>query len=483
MIRAERIDSGPGRSPGRGPERNDRTRPGSIGALPMWLLCLLAAGAPTVPDAKPAPGHAERIEYRDPATPPARGPAHAPVTIEVFFVPGPNMPTAALRLLQQLADRHPKRIQLVYRILKSGSLVQVPSAALAAHAEGKFFEMMDELATRRTALKKEDLLELARKIGVDPERVAQAIHVEHYRELLEANQRRFERLHARTTPSVLFNARPTKVGFGGLTADELDREYEAAYARALDKLDRGFAPSQLAEAFDDEAMPGTQPIVMTAGIPDDDADRARSAHPLVTPPLHLDGLPWFGKPGVASAVPIIVLCRPTAPACSNLLRVVEPEMRLYPDDVRVVWAPWFDATRDDAAILALLGDAALCAEAVGSNQGELTASPGWVWVKEMYAQSGRNHGKEPADKLIDAVAARLGIDVRALAACRATRTGSTLAWLAASRQPGVARANTAVVIGGRRYDELTDPGLIHALVEAELAPGVLGSLPRWHTDK
>jgi len=425
-----------------------------------------------------APGHADRVEYRDPTAAPARGPLGALVTIEVFFVPGPSMPTAALRLLQQLQDRHPARIRLIYRILKSGSALLVPSAALEAHAEGKFFELMEELNKQRTVLKKEDLLELARKVGVDPQRVALATQFEHYRDLLDANQRRFERLHASNTPSVLFNSRPSKISLGGVTAADLDREYEAAYDRAIDKLDRGYTVRALTRAFDDEAMQAAQPVVVS--VTSDEDDGAPAGHVLATPPLQLTGLPSFGKPGVAAVVPIVVLCRPNDAACSNLLRVVEPEMRLYPDDVRIVWAPWFDVGRDDAAELTLLGDAALCAEAIGSNQGELTTSPGWVWVKEMYAQASRSHGKRlAADKLIDTVAAKLEVDSRVLSACRARMASSTLTWIAAARHSGVPRSNAAVVIGGRIYNDLTDQTLIQELVEAELAPGVLGSLPRW----
>ena len=132
-------------------------------------------------------------------------------------------------------------------------------------------------------------------------------------------------------------------------------------------------------------------------------------------------------------------------------------------------------------------------------------SPGWAWVKEMYTQAGKFRGKKlVADKLIDAVAARLDIDERALAACRAptqrasvplvsadraaaacraTMASSTLLWIDAARHAGVPHANAAVVIGGRIYDGLADQTMIHALVEAELAPGILGSLPRWHTGK
>ena len=465
----------------RASHRSARLRRARITAL--VLAGALAAARPTVVAAEPPAGRTERVEYRDPTTTPARGPNTAPVTIEVFFVPGPNMPTGALRLLQQLQERHASRIRLVYRLLKSG-LPLVPSAALAAHAEGKFFEMMDEVAKQRSVLKGQELIEIARRIGVDPQRVAFATQFDPYRDVLEANQRRFERLHGGNAPSVLFNSRPAKLSLAAASAADFEREYLAAYDRAIDKLDRGYAPGELAQAFDDEAMLGVQPVVVSAVPADDDTDRSPLDHPLATPPLALDGLPSFGSAGRAAAVQILVLCRPNDPACSNLLRVVEPEARLFPDEVRLVWAPWFDVSRDDAADLTLLGDAALCAEAIGSNQGELTTSPGWVWVKELYAQWSRGRGRRLAgDRLIDAVAAKLDVDTRALAACRARQAGATLAFIAAARQAGVSRSNTAVVIGGRIYEGLTDQTLIHELVEAELAPGILGSLPRWHTGR
>jgi hypothetical protein len=442
------------------------------GAARILAVAIGVAAAPAIAERQPAPGRAERVEYRDPDSVPARGPTTALVTIELFFVPGPAMPTAALRLLQQLADRHATRVRLVYRILKSGSAVMLPSAALAAHAEGKFFELMDELARQRTALKKEELLELARRVGIDPQR-------ERYREVLAANQRRLERLHASNPPSVLFNSRPSKLALAAGNMADFEREYQAAYDRALDKLERGFAPGELGQAFDDEAMLGVQPVVITPSAADEDGEASLLDHPLATPLLPLGGLPSFGSAD-AARVPIVVLCRPNDPACSNLLRVIEPEVRLYPDDVRLVWAPWFDVGRDDAAELTLLGDAALCAEAIGSNHGELTSSPGWVWVKETYAQWSATRGpKLPADRLLDAVSGKLAIDRRALSACRARLAGATLRWIATARHAGVPRTNTAVLIGGRIYAGLSDQTQIHALVEAELAPGVLGVLPRW----
>ena len=442
------------------------------------LAAFTALGAlATAPVAAPV-GHIERVEHRDPVSAPSRGPASALVTIEVFFVPGSSMPVGPLRLLEQLQDRHPARIRLIYRVLKSGSALLVPSAALEAYTEGKFFELMDELGKQRGVLKMEDLVDLARRVGVDPQRVAIASRNEHYREVLEANQHRFERLHGGATPSALFNAVPSRVALGTMTVADFDREYEAAYNGALDKLDRGFAPDQLMAAFDSDRIRVTQPVVMS--VVGDDDDRSPLDHPLATPPLRLDRLPSLGKPGIAAAVPVVLLCRPSDPGCANLLRVAEPAVRLYPEDVRVVWAPWFDVGRDDVADLTLLGDATLCAEAIGSNQGELTTSPGWVWVKEMYAQVARARGRKVTGaQLIDDVSARLDVDTRALSACRARLAGATLAWIAEARRSGVPRSNAAVVIGGRIYTGLSDPTLIQELVEAELAPGVLGSLPGW----
>jgi len=397
-------------------------------------------------------------------------------------VPGPNLPLGSLRLVQQLQERHPARIRLVYRVLKGPSVQLVASATLEAHAQGKFLDMLEELAKQRATLKKEELNELARRIGCDPRRVALAVQFDRYRDVIDANQRRYDRLHASSPPSVLFNSRPPKTPLSATTAAELEHEYDTAYDRALDKIDRGVAIGRLGDAFDDEAMSATQPVG-AASSSSSTADRPLPERRLATPPLRLTGLPAFGKPGNTAAVPIVVLCRPNDWSCSNLLRVVESQMRLYPDDVRVVWAPWFEVDRDDAAELTMLGDAALCAEAIGSHQGELTPSPGWVWVKEVYGQLSKGTGKLAVDKLIDGVAARLDVDGRALSACRATIASSTLQWIAAAHQSGVPNVGSAVVIGGRIYGGLLDPQQIQQLVEAEMAPGVLGSLPRWQPGK
>ncbi|HEY0195791.1 MAG TPA: hypothetical protein VGC42_31975, partial [Kofleriaceae bacterium] len=350
-------------------------------------VAALLAAAPASAAGPARPGHTERVEYHDPATPPSRGPATAPVTIEIFFVPGTAMPMQAIRLLQQLADRHPARVRLIYRVLKAGPSLLTPSAALEAQAEGKFFDFVDEVARLRgTQLKKDELVELGRRIGLDPQRVARATQVASYRDILDANQHRLERLHIQASPSaIVFNARPTKLMLGNVSARDIETEYNAAYQRALDKLDRGHAPDQLMRAFEDEvAAQVTPPPPLLSFHLNDDDDAKVAPTPLASPPLALAGLPSYGVPGARIAV--VVLCRPSETTCNAPVRGLEELVRTYPDEVRIVWAPWFDVHKEGAAELAMLADAALCAEAIGSNQGELTTSPGWQWNHEVLSQ-------------------------------------------------------------------------------------------------
>jgi len=168
------------------------------------------------------------------------------------------------------------------------------------------------------------------------------------------------------------------------------------------------------------------------------------------------------------------MCHPENTACHNTMRLLRSQQSLYPEDVRIVWAPWFDVTQTTrAAEWTLLGDAALCAEQVGTSPDDFDASPGWVWVNKLLEVYARQHGRRIApDKLIDLVADELDINTSQLSACRARLANKTLDWIERARKSGVARS-PALVIGGRIYEGLSDATQIQQLVEAELAPGVL----------
>ncbi len=448
----------------------------------LALLACLCAIAPEERPAGAAPGgQVVRVEHYAPSTTPSRGPANALVTVELFFAPMVNGSRLQIfRLLEQLQQQHPTRIRVIYRIVKRGAQPpgpQLPTLALEASSQGQFFEFIAAIqALRPGALTRDQMIEVGRKLGLDPGRLDRAITEDRYREILGANERRLDRLHGNSAPAAFFNDRPIRVSIGTVSEADLKTEYESAYDRALQLRDRGV----LAEAFDAQMLQSPPPLV-PVGPTDDELDGTSTDHPLANPPLELLGMPSLGEPGHGDHVPVVILCRPNDVNCGAQMSGIANKLKdTYRRDVRVVWAPWFDVAREDAADLSMLGDAALCAEAVSSSPDDLDASPGWQWVAETYGQLRRAHGRRIApDKLIDAVALKLHVDTQQLSACRARLANATLDWIAAARHAGVTRA-PAMVIGGRIYEGLQDQKVIQQLVEAELAPGVLGGVgPAW----
>jgi len=106
---------------------------------------------------------------------PSRGPASALVTVEFFFVPGSSMPVGALRLLEQLQDRHPARIRSdLPRAGRAAPSCWSRAAALEAYARASL-RAARELGKQRGRAQARDLLDLARRVGADPRRVAVAV--------------------------------------------------------------------------------------------------------------------------------------------------------------------------------------------------------------------------------------------------------------------------------------------------------------------
>ncbi|MGE0872568.1 MAG: DsbA family protein [Kofleriaceae bacterium] len=431
-----------------------------------------------------------RVEHYDPSTTPARGPSNAPVTVELFFAPSVNGAARlpVYRLLDRLQKRHPTRIRVVYRIISRGASPpgpQLPTLALEAYVQGKFFEFIDAIHAPpprgTTALTREQMIEVGRGVGLDPQRLERAIAEDRYRAVISANERRLDRLRMTRAPNVFFNDKAPRESISDLTEADLERAYVDAYERAMDLIDRGVDPSQLMSAFDADSLRSPRRIAIPT-LSNAEREEGVHGHPLANPPLDFTGMPSQGRPGAAAAVTIAVLCRPNDTQCGYTLRNAATVQRLYDGEVRLVWAPWFDVSREDTANLSLLGDAALCAEQVGSSSDDLEASPGWRWITEAYAQIQRSaRGRMPADELIDWLAVRLGIDSAALSSCRARMASTTLEWIAQARRSGV-RHSPTIVVGGRIYAGVQDEMLIQQIVDDELAPGVLGeAAPAWRS--
>jgi len=442
------------------------------------LACLIATTslAPAAPT-RPA-GGVVRVDHYDPQAVPTKGPANALVTVELFFAPSTNNNAAfpALRQLEALQQKHPTRMRLVYRVIQRSAQPpgpQLPTLALEAFAQGKFFELLAAVQLERQTLTRDKMLELARRVGVDPARAERAITDDRYRDVINANEHRIERLRGTTAPIVFFNGKPVRSSPRSTTDADYENAYQEAYERARDLVDRGVASKDLPAALEAQIRDTSPPTMIPIGTSDEDLVGDPTDNPLISPPLTLSGLPTLGAPEVKAPVPIVLLCRPNDTGCNTTMRGLRKIADMFRGEVRVVWAPWFDVTREDAAELSLLADAALCGEQLGSNPDDFDASPGWQWVVETYSHIARQHGRRvPPEPLIDSVAAKLRIEPKAMSACRARMARTALDWIGSARRSGVT-GSPSVVIGGRLYPGLNDDSTIRQLVEAELAPGVL----------
>lgn len=449
----------------------------------MRGLLVLAMAAALVEPATSAPsgGGVVRVEHRDPTALPSRGPTNALVTIELFLTPGPSSRHPAVRTLERFQASHPSRIRLVYRLVR-GSTARFHYAALYAYSEGTFFEFMDAMNQAPRSLDDKALLEIGRKVGLDPERMSTAITrpPAAYDKLLDANELRRRRKFRNnpSLPNALFNGRITSTQLSSMSMAEMEREYQVAKDLAEDLLDQGVDRRELTDAFD-QIVQLPEEIVVVPGPTDEEMPDESTEPHLASPPLDYTGLPSHGP--AEAPVTIAVLCSPTSPNCNAPIAVAQGIADYYPEQVRVVWAPYFDVGHELAANWSLLADAALCAERDGGrsidrdDNWDPSDSPGWRWVREVLAQA-MSRRQLSTERLIDRVVERLRVEPRAFAACRANLAGATIAWIEKARRSGV-RSTPATIVNGRIYGPINDRATMQLLVEAELAPGILA--PPW----
>jgi protein-disulfide isomerase len=212
------------------------------------LLAAVTAGAQPMsmavpsPDEPPAPSRSGKVHAsRDPSLAPAYGPTPSKVHVVVFSdfeCPVCARITAATH---QIAEEWPGEIRLEFRQLPLANHPNAENAAvaaLAAHRQGRFWEMHDALFANPRALGPADLAAHARGVGCDPERFARDYADPELRERVRREAALAAALGLQSTPAFLVNGRPM-VGWASWNAfrGEVERE-----RRTVDALLAGGAP-------------------------------------------------------------------------------------------------------------------------------------------------------------------------------------------------------------------------------------------------
>lgn len=175
---------------------------------------------------------------------PTLGPADAPVTIVVFGDFQCPFCARGFRTLQSLRKHHGDKLRIVYKhqplSFHSHAFIAA-RAAMAAHAQGKFWAYHDGLYALEARFDEDDLVELARKVGLNMKKFHRAMQSAELDPLIEQDQSLAAALGVTGTPVFFINGRPIEgavpeLQFRLLIEEELDRA-AAALQRGVPRSD------------------------------------------------------------------------------------------------------------------------------------------------------------------------------------------------------------------------------------------------------
>lgn len=161
---------------------------------------------------------------------PFRGPEHAPVVIAVYS--DYQCPYCARLgpLLQQVLEKYPKDVKLVYKNfpLDFHKIARKAAAAvLAANEQGKFWEYHEKLFANISALNDAKIQAIAKELKLDMERFNKTMQDKTVLDLINRDVTEAQRIGVNSTPSVFVNGKPLKdrslQGFQDMIDDELRR--------------------------------------------------------------------------------------------------------------------------------------------------------------------------------------------------------------------------------------------------------------------
>ena len=455
-----------------------------------WLIAAIAlvATSPGLRAAADDGVHDQnvRVEHAPANDLPSIGPSHAPVTVELFINPSNRHARSLHQLLLQLAERHPKRLRIVYRIAAQGGHMLLPEAVLEAHAQGKFHVFLDEVLNGRVS-RRDEIMALAIKYGIDEKRIEAAWDDGRHGDAIEANlayrARVAQRVNSKPArwPEVLFNgAKPNDVP-RNMSLSQLETAYDEAYQRGKALLDDGVPLDRLYARILSDLDASEEPAPMKVGRidGDDNPDKLGPAPEAVLTryPVDTDDLPAIGPED--ATVSIVFFCNFASYNCAYYDATALQSggevglLDMFEDDVRFYFHAAFDEDDEEAIAARLLHEAALCADEQGAF---------WRFYDQHMAERKRRSSQRiPAVRQVTQITETLGLDAEALADCvESGRYAERLdAQLAAAKRAGVTQT-PALSINGRLYVGTKKLPPLRSAVIRELGPGLLEQwVPSW----
>jgi len=180
------------------------------GAMPIEQFqaainnALLALGKPTVPVISPAESATVRKEPEV-----SFGSTDSPITLSWFSDLQSGLSPKATLLVRKLIASHPGQIRLVFKnrpLEIHPAAMLLHEAAMAANAQGKFWQMHDLIIANPQKATRQDMLAYAKRIGLDADLFQRDLDSEKYRPLIEADLQEAQRRAVLGAPVFFLNS-------------------------------------------------------------------------------------------------------------------------------------------------------------------------------------------------------------------------------------------------------------------------------------
>ncbi|HEY8143779.1 MAG TPA: thioredoxin domain-containing protein, partial [Kofleriaceae bacterium] len=157
---------------------------------------------------------------------PSRGPANAPVTIIVFTDFQCSYCGQVLGTIDELWDDYPDQLRLVVKQFPvHDTAVLAGEAALAADAQGKFWELHDLMMANQEDLSEKAILDYGARAGLDVKKLRAALDKHSYKGALQAEVSAGKEAKVQGTPCFFING---KQFTGARPIEDFRREIDAA---------------------------------------------------------------------------------------------------------------------------------------------------------------------------------------------------------------------------------------------------------------
>ncbi len=245
-----------------------------------------------------------------------KGPKHALVTIVEFSEFQCPFCAKVLPTLEQIEEAYGDKVRVVFKHNPLSFHPDAPlaaQAALAARAQGKFWEMHDLLFQDTQKLKRPDLEAYAEELGLDMAAFNKALDEGTYKDQVAADQAIAEGVQAQGTPNFFVNGRK-------LTGAKPFEDFKEVIDEEIAKSEKLVAGGTSMEALYDRII-----------------KNGKIFNPLDDKVVAIDtkGAASLGKEN--ARITIVEYSDFECPFCSRVGDPLKQLMKKYPDDVRIVF--------------------------------------------------------------------------------------------------------------------------------------------------